>query len=65
MKRRLDMAKIAKALGAVRVGKVRVKGGYVGALGLLADVEARFRHRARSPPGSQRKSPCDDPVRKR
>jgi len=43
MKKQLDMAKIAKALGAERRGKVTAKGGYFGAIGLLADVEARFR----------------------
>lgn len=43
MKKQLDMAKIAKGLGAVRRGKVRAKGGYLGALALAADIEARFR----------------------
>jgi hypothetical protein len=43
MKKQLDMAKIAKGLGAVRRGKVQANGGYLGALGLFADVEARFR----------------------
>lgn len=43
MKRQLDMAKIARGLGAVRRGKVRAKGGYLGALALAADVGARFR----------------------
>jgi len=42
-KQQLDMARIARALGAERRGKVRAKGGYFGAVGLLADVEARFR----------------------
>lgn len=43
MKRQLDMARIAKGLGAERRGTVRAKAGYFGALGLVADVEARFR----------------------
>jgi hypothetical protein len=43
MKTRLDMNKIAKALGAGRRGKVTVSGGYFGAMQLLADVDARFR----------------------
>jgi len=43
MKRRLDMDKIARALGAERRGKVSATGGYFGAMQLLADVEARFR----------------------
>jgi len=43
MKKKLDVAKIAKALGAERHGKVRAKGGYFGAIALLADVQARFR----------------------
>lgn len=41
MKKQLDFAKIAWGLGAVRCGRVRVKGGYLGALGLVADIEAR------------------------
>lgn len=41
--RELDMDKMARALGAERRGKVRAGGGYFGALGLLADVQARFR----------------------
>ena len=43
MKRSLDMDKIAKALGAERKGRVSAKGGYFGAIQLLADIEARFR----------------------
>jgi|SRR5215510_9375561 len=43
MKKQLDMARIAKGLGAVRRGKIRAKGGYFGALGLVAEVDARFR----------------------
>lgn len=42
MKRRLDMDKIAKGLGAERRGPVRAKAGYFGALELAADVAARF-----------------------
>ena len=43
MKKRLDTTKISKGLGAERRGTVRAKAGYFGAVGLLADVEARFR----------------------
>lgn len=38
MKRRLDIDKIARELGAERRGKVPAKGGYFGAMQLLADV---------------------------
>lgn len=37
------MDKIAKGLGAERRGKVSAKGGYFGALQLLADIEVRLR----------------------
>ena len=43
MKKRPDMNKVAKGLGAKRTGKVRARGGYFGALQLVADVEDRFR----------------------
>lgn len=43
MKTHLDMDKIAKGLGGERKGKVSAKGGYFGAMQLLADIEARFR----------------------
>jgi hypothetical protein len=43
MKTRLNMAKIARGLGARRRGKVSASGGYFGAMQLLADIEARFR----------------------
>src|SRR6266496_6120263 len=43
MKAQLDMEKIARGLGAERRGKVAASGGYFGAMGLLADVETRFR----------------------
>lgn len=43
MTTRLDMDKIAKGLGAKRRGSVSARGGYFGAMGLLADVQARFR----------------------
>jgi hypothetical protein len=39
----LNMDKIARGLGAERRGKVRASGGYLGALQLMADIEARFR----------------------
>src|SRR5438876_2269741 len=43
MSRGLNMDKIAKGLGAQRQGKVTAKGGFFGALQLLADIDARFR----------------------
>ena len=43
MKTRLDMDKIAKALGAERRGKLAVRGGYFGTTQLVADVQARLR----------------------
>lgn len=43
MRARLDMDKIAKALGGERRGSVTAKGGYFGALNLAADVSARFK----------------------
>ena len=43
MKRRLDMQKVAQGLGAERGGRVSAKGGYFGAMQVLADVEATFR----------------------
>jgi len=42
-KKRLDATAIAKGLGAKQRGTVCAKAGYHGALGLLTDVEARFR----------------------
>jgi len=43
MKAHLDMDKIAKGLGAERLGTVTARGGYFGAQGLTAEVQARFR----------------------
>jgi hypothetical protein len=43
MKERIDIDKIAKALGAERRGKVPVSGGPFGAMQLVAEVQARFR----------------------
>jgi hypothetical protein len=43
MKAQLDMDKIAKGLGAERLGKVDSTGGYFGAVGLLAALETWFR----------------------
>jgi hypothetical protein len=43
MKARLDMDKIARALGAVRQGKQRASAGYFGAMQLLGEIERRFR----------------------
>lgn len=43
MNEHLDMDKIARGLGAERIGKVSAKGGYFGALQLLADIGARLR----------------------
>ena len=37
------MERIAKASGAERRGKVSVRGGYIGALQLAAEIAARFR----------------------
>ena len=42
MKRRLDMNKIGRGLGAERKGKMTARSGYFGAMALLADVQARF-----------------------
>src|SRR5881409_2423604 len=39
----LDMARIARELGAERHGKVSAGGGYFGALQLAAEVASRFR----------------------
>lgn len=50
MKTPLDMDKIAEVLGAERLGQVRAKGGYFGAVELAAEVVARFR----SPEGGGR-----------
>lgn len=43
MKTKLDMNRIARGLGVERRGQVSAKGGYFGALQLLADIQARFR----------------------
>lgn len=43
MKTQLDMDKIARGLGAERLGKVAAGGGYFGAMQLLTDIEERFR----------------------
>ena len=43
MKTRLDMDKIAKGLGAERRGKVSARGGYFGAVQLVAEIQGRFR----------------------
>jgi hypothetical protein len=43
MKMQLDMDRIARGLGAERRGKIAARGGYFGAMQLLADIEARFR----------------------
>ena len=50
MKTQLDMEKIARGLGAERVGTVSSGGGYFNAQALAADVQARFR----TPPGGGR-----------
>jgi hypothetical protein len=47
MKTRLDMDRIASGLGARRGGKLPAKGGYFGAMQVLAEVAARFRVPAR------------------
>jgi hypothetical protein len=43
MQTRLDMNRIASGLRAERKGKVLARGGYFGAMQLLADIETRFR----------------------
>jgi hypothetical protein len=43
MKTRLEMNTIARGLRAERKGKVSARGGYFGAMQLLADIETRFR----------------------
>lgn len=40
---KLDMERIARALGAERRGEVSARGGYFGALQLAAEVATRFR----------------------
>ena len=50
MKPKLDMDKIAKGIGAQRIGKVRASGGYFGAVQLAAEVAERFQ----IPPGGGR-----------
>ncbi len=42
MKEKLDLDKIAKSLGAVRVDKVSVSGGYFGAAQLAAEIARRL-----------------------
>jgi hypothetical protein len=42
-KPKLNMDKIAKALGATRRGEARATSGHFGAVALAADVQARFR----------------------
>jgi hypothetical protein len=42
-KPKLNMDKIAKALGAERRGSVRAGGGHFGAMQLVAEVQARFK----------------------
>ncbi len=43
MKKPVDIEKIAKGLGAHRLGVQQAKGGYFGAMQLVADVKTRFR----------------------
>jgi hypothetical protein len=43
MRKQVDLDKIAKGLGARRLGPQEAKGGYFGALQLVADVRARFK----------------------
>ena len=43
MKRRVDIEKVARGLGAERLGSQEAKGGYFGALQVVADVKARFK----------------------
>jgi hypothetical protein len=60
MKRRVDIDRIAKGLGAHRLGLQEAKGGYFGAMQLVADVRARFKTpkgggRATDPKWTQRR----------
>lgn len=60
MKNRVEIDKIAKGLGAHRRGVQEAKGGYFGAMQLVADVKARFRTpkgggRATDPEWTQRR----------
>ena len=43
MRTRVDLNKIARGLRAERKGKVSSRGGYFGAMQLLAEIETRFR----------------------
>jgi len=43
MKRQVDINRIARELGARQLGRQEAKGGYFGALQLVADVRARFK----------------------
>ncbi len=43
MKRRLDIDKIARKLGAHREGRVKARDGYFGAVQLVAEIQERFR----------------------
>ncbi len=43
MKRRVDIDRIAKKLGAERKGRVEAGDGYFGAAQLVAEIQARFR----------------------
>ena len=43
MKARLNVDKIAKGLGGEREGKIEARGGYFGAMQVVADVESRLR----------------------
>jgi len=43
MKARVDMDKIARGLRGERRGSAPARGGYFGALGMAADISARFK----------------------
>lgn len=43
MTKRVDIDKIARGLGAQRRGVQEAKGGYFGAMQLVADVKTRFK----------------------
>ena len=43
MKRRVDIDRIAKGLGAHHLGMQEAKAGYIGAMQLVPDVKARFK----------------------
>ena len=43
MKQQLDMDKIARGLGAKRLGPIQAGGGYFGAMQLMAEIQGQFK----------------------